>query len=419
MSFTPSERLSDLMKVLLLSHGLNLRRKHYMSLLAPREDVPDKTVEAIYFDRRNLRYISDAEKTLRDYEPDEPPRHALLVVPDYEETKATVNDILSRCHKKGGDDRYSQKEINDFRYDLIRFALALSLKRSAQYTAFKGGLSTVKSLKDIARNKKGTITYYRGQFHGDWELVPSFLREIKDSVFLDHNAYTRLTNDRRLNEKYEASMGETSNNVYERSAFFQHACSFSPLIDFTFDPIVATTFAVSCPEKEEDDPTVGAMVYSFQAKEGPSESDGYRVYHDLSQANRFIRDEFRLIYLNETYVALRKTYALKAFDERGNLYERRLRFDTIAEFIKALTPSFAFIDLPTNDRMRYQKGVFLVFHDCLCLDGCIYFELNPNFSLHQCEIMPEGKSAIRKEIARNHPGKDYEHLMNPYLYFQE
>ena len=46
-----------------------------------------------------------------------------------------------------------------------------------------------------------------------------------------------------------------------------------------------------------------------------------------------------------------------------------------------MTPDYRVFDIPTNDRMLYQKGLFVCFYNCLCLKDCIAYELCPDLFL--------------------------------------
>ena len=77
------------------------------------------------------------------------------------------------------------------------------------------------------------------------------------------------------------------------------------------------------------------------------------------------------------------------------------------------------IDIPTNDRMVYQKGLFVAFTNCVSLKGRIFCELNQNLNFIQLSINPEIKDNIRKEIYEKYRDYDINHLMDPYLIFKE
>lgn len=68
--------------------------------------------------------------------------------------------------------------------------------------------------------------------------------------------------------------------------------------------------------------------------------------------------------------------------------------------------------------MIYQKGLFICFYDCLCLNDYIAYELCPDLILKNYKIKVEDKRKISKSIYINRE-YDPEHLMNPYLYFKE
>lgn len=417
MDSSPLKTLTQAMHAILFLIGLADHADN-MNLLSPRETVSDEEVEALYFDHRNHYFLRGAEHDLLHY-PDSLPQcpHSLLAILYDPKTLPLLQDLIKRCQNLREDEAYSRREINDFRYAILRFALAVNMRRIMVSTVFHGWFANANSLKDIALGEDKTV-FYRGQASEAWSLAPTFLRGMGESAQLDANAYLFHARKRGLLSKYESAI-ETGHGFYQRCAFFQHACSFSPLIDFTVDPVVATTFALMDPRVDPLDSPFDSLVYSFEANRDANDSDTYRVLRDKKTVNRFLEQEYRMVYLNEDYLALGKPYDILTYDAQGNPHRETFVLNTLEEVLHALTPSFTFIDLPINDRMRYQKGLFLVFHDCVCLKGHIFCELNSNFVLHRNRIAGKAKETIRNEIRRDYPHKDFAHLMNPYLFFQE
>lgn len=76
------------------------------------------------------------------------------------------------------------------------------------------------------------------------------------------------------------------------------------------------------------------------------------------------------------------------------------------------------VKIPVNDRMKYQKGVFICFYNCIALKTRICYELNEDIDLNKNIIKTSDKVDILKGIY-NSIKYDQEHLLNPYLIFTE
>ena len=97
--------------------------------------------------------------------------------------------------------------------------------------------------ESVAKRKE---KWYRGQSNFKWDLIPSFFRGInkKGVTQIDLNRIYDDYSDFGLIDKAAQTIGY-SRIDYNFLSFMQHAVSFSPLIDFTSDPVVATVMGLS------------------------------------------------------------------------------------------------------------------------------------------------------------------------------
>ena len=263
---------------------------------------------------------------------------------------------------------------------------------------------------------KNTI-FYRGQTI-DCPMSPSIVRDLKQNIVINKTAFDFLIGDK--NEKYESHI-ENSSNFYEKIAFFQHSTNYSPLLDFTTKRLVAVSFALSNSDKINAFNNNDSIVYGIEPKKKDDISNlitGVNVAEDF-----FNSKEFYIKEINSDSITFFKKYRLSLVKKTSTgtftTTKETIEFKTFGDIRKNLTPQFKFIDIKTNDRMKYQQGLFLVFYECVSLRGRIYFELNPNFKLYKFTIKKEDKRKILESIYQNEREYDLNHLMNPYLFLTE
>jgi hypothetical protein len=265
-------------------------------------------------------------------------------------------------------------------------------------------LDSFKQLKDDKREG----VYFRGQTNTEWRITPSILRNLNKSIVLDDNYYFKLLTKNRLEWKYNTLIRNTRRSMkYEKYAFMQHACSFSPFVDFTSKKEIAISFALSNASNFNDFNNNNSSVFDVTV------SDVFKI-SDISDANEFLRKYFELRVINSSYFVMGRDYRLSKSDET----DVTINITSLTELFRQLTPKFRLFDLPMNDRMKYQKGSFLCFYDCICLKNFICYELNNDIDLDKSEISTLKKRTILEEVYKDRKF-DPEHLMNPYLFFNE
>lgn len=186
---------------------------------------------------------------------------------------------------------------------------------------------------------------------------------------------------------------------YYKYAFIQHTCSFSPMLDFTREERIAGTFAL---KKKENDSKI--YMLSF-------ENDDL-IVSDEKEAGRILCHDTEIYYVNSKKIRFGQTLF---FENSGKTIE----LTKIDSIIELLTPKPTIIHIPTNDRMRKQKGVFLLLRNCLALKGIIHFELCVDLVIREFIIPADKKDGIRKKLQQEYPQYSWESLMNPYLGFEK
>ena len=266
--------------------------------------------------------------------------------------------------------------------------------------------------------KENNFVFYRGQASIEWLMAPSVIRGLNQNIILDDNGYYHLLKATGLLEKYEIVFKDTNvKGAYKRYAFLQHACSYSPLIDLTSNHVVATSFALSNPNSFNDFYNCDSVVFTIEARSNVP--DKGMVIESIEEANTFLKTRMKIKVLNESYVCFGKSYTLKRYDSLGQENNETITFNTFDEMLKQLKPSFMFIKCPTNDRMIYQRGLFLVLYDCVALKTKILYDLNPKFIFYKTRISCNHKRTLLEQIKRDYNHFTYHHLMSPYSYFNE
>ena len=257
--------------------------------------------------------------------------------------------------------------------------------------------------------------YFRGQTDYEWRMSPSILRNLNMDIVLDDKYYFELLSEQNLEDKYnnliKATPGFSVENKYNKYAFIQHSTSFSPFIDFTKEPIIAISFSLSNAMRLNDFRNSDSSIICMRFDEQKSDS----LITDKKTARAFIKNDMKLEIINSDTFILGKKYELTNSDGRTSL----ICITSIEELLDRMTPRFKVLDIPTNDRMLYQKGLFICFYNCLCLKDFIAYELCPDLHIAKVCVKKRKKRSILNNIYKNYRQYDPEHLMDPYLYFNE
>ncbi len=293
---------------------------------------------------------------------------------------------------------------------IVKYILLLSQCTLVRIIIEVNGMENLKySLEDIYNNHliyDNNAYFFRGQTNYEWDLIPSMIRNLNDNVKINMNFFNKKYLTLKLKDKYYEMFGKDKID-YLFLSFMQHACSYSPFIDFTKSNIIGLSFALSNPNAFNDFTNKNSSLFIVSI-------DSNEILRSEEKINEFLQEEYQLIYLDRKTLGFGENVLFKENEE-----EKILFLSDFKTIINLLTPKYKLIDLPTNDRMKYQKGVFLVFYGCICVNDTIYYQLNNKFKLLRLKINKTNKRVYLEKIYKKYRFYDPEHLMKPYLYFNE
>lgn len=276
---------------------------------------------------------------------------------------------------------------------------------------YKKGMEGTIGLNEVYDNflQKGKNDFYifRGQSDYEWRLLPSMFRELKESVEINKKYMLDKYFKIGLFNKYCSIFGYRHDIDYDFISFMQHACSYSPFIDFTKSNIIGISFALSNKNRFNDFHNKDCGLYVVNVNKN-------NLLTTREDINDFLENQYKIVYLNRKTIGFGE---LISFKEGNNT--RNIIFTKFETIIKMLTPEYKIVDLPINDRMRYQQGLFLVFYNCLCINDTLFYELNPELKYYVLQFNNAEKINFLNKIYKNYRWYDLEHIMNPYLFFNE
>lgn len=198
--------------------------------------------------------------------------------------------------------------------------------------------------------------FYRGERIKSFDrtLLPSIYRN--KSKIIGENEFSKLIDADALIEYYKAYPryydmvrdfygDRVQGDMYTFLAFTQHYLGVSPLIDFTKSLYVALSFALKNRQEYKSD----IVIYTIEILEEEDYTSSLEV------ANSWLKD-YSVFLFNDPSLGDVKTInpsnAKKFIDELKN-----------KPFVELNAPKAKLIDVPTNDLMRFQQGVFLLLDD--------------------------------------------------------
>ena len=319
-------------------------------------------------------------------------------------------DIFYFLIEKFGNISIEKDSISKLATNITKYVLLLSQCTLVRIIIEVNGMENLKySLEDIYNNHliyDNNAYFFRGQTNYEWNLIPSMIRNLNDNVKLNMNFFNKKYLTLKLKDKYYKMFGKDKID-YLFLSFMQHACSYSPFIDFTKSNIIGLSFALSNPNSFNDFTNKNGSLFIVSI-------DSNEILRSEEKINEFLQKEYQLIYLDRKTLGFGENVSFKENEE-----EKILFLSDFKTIINLLTPKYKLIDLPTNDRMKYQKGVFLVFYGCICVNDTIFYQLNNKFKLLKLKINKMNKRIYLEKIYKNYRFYDPEHLMKPYLYFNE
>ncbi len=295
---------------------------------------------------------------------------------------------------------------------LTSFNQKISEQLDFDFSAVSKRINTLEEFDDLifsdfSANKQ---LFYRGERINDpnRHLLPTMLRNPKnlfknDDLGIIHidadfilNHYTSLGN---FVDVFKATMGRVdTDSLYEICAFAQHYYDFSPLIDFTKSIYPSLSFALKDREKYNDD----IILYVLELKN----DEDYTT--DIDTANLWLKNlNIYASYFEESKV---KEAVRDMIDNK-----KISMTDTFRRHIEQINtppaPRAKLIDVPTNTRMKFQQGVFLLLTD-FQLFNITYFTKNirEHFLVTKYVINKDICPDLLKIIQKNAPWYTYECL---------
>lgn len=290
------------------------------------------------------------------------------------------------------------------------------------FSAVSKRIETMDEFNELIMNDflNGKRLFYRGERIDDpnRHLLPTMLRHSKellkdsdlgiihiDSEFI-YDYYSHLGN---FVDVFSSTMGKVdADHLYEICAFAQHYCDFSPLIDFTKSVYPSLSFAIKDRESFDDD----IVLYLLELK------DMNDYTNNIDVANKWISDL-------SVYAGHFDDKAVKSA-VRDMISNKQLPIipDDFRKHLERLglnpSPRAKLIDVPTNTRMKFQQGVFLLLTD-FQLFNVTYFTKNirEQFSITKFIINKDICDDIRRLINERAPWYSYKYLTDVEGAFKE
>ncbi len=264
--------------------------------------------------------------------------------------------------------------------------------------------------------ENGKPIYYRGERKNSpsRKLLPTLLRTdtlisaYNDTPVININ-YEKLCDYYRANSRF-MSVYKTiyskkeEQNIYTMLAFAQHYMGVSPFIDFSKSLYVALSFAIKGREKIEDD----IVVYTAY------DIDSDDTSNDIEEVIGWI-EKYNVSLLNKEYIEIPKNLkdANASRQSIAHLKGQKSKHNKFEEIIESVSPIAKLIDIPTNDLMKYQQGVFLLLNDFSLFDS-IYLTktVRQSFIINKYIISPSVAVELRDFVLEKAPQYRYECLLN-------
>ncbi len=208
--------------------------------------------------------------------------------------------------------------------------------------------------------------YYRGERINSpaRPLIPTLLRDT-DCFRPDYDDGIVYINSKKLYSFYRSKTNFINvyntvngdfdiNSMYKMMAFAQHYLNVSPLIDFSKNLFVALSFALKNKTSFDEDPII-YTVYDIGDDDTTS---------DINEVNEWLNN-YHVAILDETLLEAFKTKALNIKKPEA-LEIAKYKASEMANAVKIVNhmyPTAKLIDIPTNDLMKYQQGVFLLLNN--------------------------------------------------------
>lgn len=303
---------------------------------------------------------------------------------------------------------------------MINKSLAKRLENELDFD-FRAEMTKIETLEDFDKYlmtpfMSGKQIYYRGERKSSITrpLLPTIYRD-KEWLFDDskkvalinskelYSIYDRST---RFFSMYEKIIGKVRcEEMYSFLAFSQHYFGVSPLIDFSKSLYVALSFAL----KDRTHYTQDVLIYTLELKS----KDDYT--NSIEVANKWIDDYSVLLFRDFNKIEFER-HRDSHFD---NPLESIAEFKQIADkfrghsFLEMNAPTAKLIDVPSNDLLRYQQGVFLLLDD-FSLMGKSYLtkKIRDDFNIKKWLINKDICPRLFEMLVNEQPYYQYKYITN-------
>ncbi len=274
---------------------------------------------------------------------------------------------------------------------------------------------------------RGDKLYYRGEriFSEERRLIPTLLREkaaelkeLRTERALNINAkslFELYSSKKQFMDIYFLLYGEADiHKMYNMTAFAQHYLDISPFIDFTKSLYVAVSFALKGREAARDD----FVIYTVRDILNNDTTE------DIEQVNEWL-SEYNVNIININPIGKADILSkisqkkIKSIKQQRELIEEIKNKNIISEFkrfekaLTSLLPGAKLIDIPTNDLMKFQQGVFLLLDGFNLIDSKYLTKgIRQEFEIKKYIINKELAFELNRLITKNAPEYRYECLLN-------
>lgn len=278
---------------------------------------------------------------------------------------------------------------------------------------FRAETSEIKSIRDFEQkilvpSQDNKQIYYRGERKNSITrpLLPSIYRK-RDFLFNSSKKVDLVTNQKLYSfyssidkyfDLYQNTVGEvTPDKMYSFLAFSQHYFGVSPLIDFTKDIYVALSFALKDRKQYDND----ILLYTLEI------NDMQDYTSSIDTANKWIEDYSVLLFNDKAIFDLQTP--LDAISDYIQIAEKHHG----KSFLELNAPTAKLIDVPTNDLLQYQQGVFLLLDDFSLL-GKSYFtkKIRDDFNLKKWIINKDICPTLLDMLNSEKPYYSYKNITN-------
>lgn len=257
---------------------------------------------------------------------------------------------------------------------------------------------------------QGADTVYRGEriCSASRRLVPTLLRSdevlaqcnMLPLVRIDSDALLKLYREKpSFMAVYETLYGQAdTDNLYNMLAFAQHYLDLSPFIDFSHSLYVALSFALKGRQEFDDDIV---MYTAFDIGDDDTTSN-------TAEVNAWLKEYSVNILQSPSPEEVRRRLAER---RKAPSLPEILR---TAEFAyETVQPTAKLIDIPTNDLMKYQQGVFLLLNNFSLIDKAYLTKaVRQSFVINKYRISKDICPNLQRFLKAQAPQYRYECLLN-------